>query len=400
MKRRLWDYGIPALASVIVAGATGCAAHPLHARPELNTRQTVAMVRAGQFAALNRYYGAVQAAYDKGSLSDEKLRAEFRHFDDASPDLAARYQSWVKQTPYSYVARVASAIYYVKVGQASRGSKSIADTSEAQLSGMDAAFKAAFWQLQKSYPLERKPILTVFYLLDIGMFEGEAAQNRQLLRDSLEIDPKNFIVREMYIQTLTTAWGGSTEKIEAFVAESKAAGLSTGQMNALESFVFSDQAWIDEFDNRNYKRAAAEYLEAAKLSGDDACLLCAGRMLTKAGDFPNAVPVLTRYLARNPDSAEALEMRAYVNFRLKRIADGVHDCERAAALGDAYCEFTIGMAYTVAGLGFPKDLNKAIDLLHRAALQGYEPARNLLQVALSEQEAHSHPIGVTRSPAS
>jgi len=59
MKRRLWDLGIPALILVAIAAAIAPGA-----RAELRTQQTVAMVRAGQFAALDRYYAAVQAGYD------------------------------------------------------------------------------------------------------------------------------------------------------------------------------------------------------------------------------------------------------------------------------------------------------------------------------------------------
>ena len=310
------------------------------------------------------------------------------------------YESWVKRMPDSYVAHLARAIYYVKVGQASRGNRIIADTSAAQLRGMDAAFNVAFTELQKSYHLERKPLLTVFYLVDIGKYEGEAAQNRQLLQDSLEIDPKNFIVREMYMQTLMTAWGGSTEKVKAFVVQSRTAGLSAAHMKDLASLVFSDEAWIDDVDNENYKRAAAEYLEAAKLSGDDTCLLCASRDLVKAQDYPDAAPVLTQYLSRHPDSTEALGTRGYVYFKLGRTDDGVRDCKRAAELGDAYCQYAIGTGYAFAGLGLPKDLNKGIQLLQRAAAQKYQPAEKLLPIALSERMASPHPTGATRSPAS
>ena len=397
MKLRLRDYRIHALALAIAAIGVGCATDAPLARAKPDAQQTVAMVRAGQFAALNRYYAAVQASYDKGSMSDETLRSVFRNFHDTSPDLAARYQLWVKEMPDSYVAHVARAIYYVKVGQASRGNRIIADTSEAQLRGMDAAFSVAFTELQKSYHLDAKPLLTVFYLVDIGMYDGAATQNRQLLQYSLEIDPKNFIVREMYIQTLMTAWGGSTEKIKAFVVKSRTAGLSATQMKDLESFVFADEAWIDDVDNKNYKRAAAEYLEAAKLSGDDTCLLCASRDLVKVQDYPDAAPVLTQYLARHPDSAEALGTRGYVYFKLGRTDDGVRDCKRAAELGDAYCEYAIGTGYAFGGLGLPKDLEKGIGLLRLSAAQGYQPARNLLPIALSERLASSQQTQATRS---
>jgi hypothetical protein len=358
------------------------------------------MVRAGQFAALNRYYAVVQAGYDKGSVSDERLRSAFRNFYDSSPDLAARYESWVKDMPDSYVAHLARAIYYVRVGEMSRGNLIIADTSEAQLRGMDAAFAVASKELERSRSLERKPLLSIFYQLDIGKFEGDAAGNYELLLASMAIEQRNFIVREMYIQTLGTAWGGSTEQIKAFVAKCRTAGLSTTHMKDLESFVFLDEAWIDDVDNENYKRAAAEYLAAAKLSGDDACLSCASEDLVKAADFPDAAWALTQYLNRHPDSPHQLSLRAYVYFKLGRTGDAVHDCEHAAELGDAYCQYTIGMAYTFAGLGLPKDPDRGVQLLRRAAAQGNQAAKNLLPIALTERLASPQRAGAGRSPGS
>lgn len=163
---------------VIVASGAGCATHTAFARSQPNTQKTVAMLRAGQFTALNRYYAQVQADYDRGSISDEDLRSAFRHFYDGSPDLAAQYAAWVKDMPDSYVAHLARAIYYIRVGEASRGNMTIAYTSSAQLDGMDAAFATASAELEKSLLFEKRPLLSVFYQLDIGKFEGEAAHNR------------------------------------------------------------------------------------------------------------------------------------------------------------------------------------------------------------------------------
>lgn len=397
MKRRLRDHRVQAVVAAVIAFGVGCVVVAPRARAELRTEQTVAMVRAGKFAELDRYYGAIQAAYAKGSISDERLRLAFRHFYDDSPDLAARYASWVKEMPNSYVAHLASAIYYVRVGEASRGDRFIADTSEAQLDGMGIAFARASAELRTSLPLDKKPLLSVFYELDIGKFEGDATRNRQLLQDSLAIDRRNYIVRQMYLQTLQTAWGGSTQQIEAFLAESRNAGSSARQVRRLSAMVFADEAWVDEFDRKNYKRAAAEYLEAARLSGDDACLLCAGNALTKAKEFPAAARVLTQYLARNPESTDALGQRGYVYLALGRASDAVRDYERAADLGDAYSQYTLGTMYLIGEFGLPRDGNKAFDWLHRAAAQGYQPAMKLMPPGTLPG---SQRTAATRSPAS
>ena len=403
MKRQLRDYRIPALGLVIVATGFGCATDTALSRPQLSTQETVTILRANQFAALNRYYSDVQAGYDHGSVSDERLRSAFRHFYDSSPDLAARYATWVNDMPNSYVAHLARAIYYIRVGEASRGNMTIAYTSGAQLRGMDSAFATASSELEKSVSLEKKPLLSVFYQLDIGKFEGDAAHNRALLQNSLAIDRKNFIVREMYMQTLQTAWGGSTEQLKAFVADNRTAGLSTRQMKDLESLVFADEAWVDEVDNENYKRAATEYLEAAKLSDDEVCLLCAGKVLVKAEQFPAAAKVLTQYLARDPESMEALKLRVYVYFKLGRTTDERCDYQRLANLGDAYSEYMIGTMYLVGQNGLAKDREAGIRWLRRAAAQGDPSATKLLPVALDKRYTIvSRPGGVAaiRSPTS
>jgi tetratricopeptide (TPR) repeat protein len=403
MKRRLGVYRVFALALVIAVTGIGCVTAVPAARSKLDVRQTMIMVRAGEFAALNRYYAAVQAGYDKGSVSDESLRSAFRNFYDSSPDLAGQYQSWVKEMPGSYVAHLARAIYYIRVGKASRGERFIADTSDAQMNGMDVAFATASKELQASLPLDSRPLMSVFYQIDIGMYYGDAAANRRLFQAALKIDPKNYIAREMYIQTLTTAWGGSTQDIRAFVAESETAGLSASQMNDLRGVEFSDEAWVDRFDNKNYERAASEYLEAARLTGDDTCVLCAGKMLVLANDFPAAARVLTQYLNRHPESADALTLRAWAYSKLGQMVESVRDYKRAAELGDAYSEDTLGMMYLVGEFGLPKDRGAAILLLRHAAAQGNPDAMRMLPIALNPRSvflAAPPPRGSTRSPTS
>lgn len=385
MKRQLRDFRIHALGLVIVATALGCATNTSRSLRELSTQQTVGMVRAGQFAELDRDYAATQAAYDKGSISDERLRAAFRHFYDSSPDLAPRYESWVRGMPDSYVAHLARAIYYLRVGEQSRGNRFIADTSDTRLSGMEAAFAVASGELKKSLSLEKKPLLSVFYLVDIGKFEGDAASNLELLEASIAIDPKNFIVRDMYAQTLQTAWGGSTEQLRAFVAEAGTAGLSAVQMKDLQADVFADEAWVDQFENKNYKRAATEYLEAAKLSGDEGCLLCAGKAFVRAAEFPAAARVLTQYLAYDPQSAEAFAFRAYAYLRLGRTADAISDYKRAAELGDAHSQYTLATLYLFGEYGVPQDRGMGIQWLTRATAQGDQDAKKLLPIALNKR---------------
>lgn len=395
MRQQLRKLRPQALALVVAATGVACAANPPTSY-DLGARQTVNMVRAGEFRRLNRYYSAAQSSYDRGQISDRRLLSEFRHFRDTAPDLAPRYASWVKEMPNSYVAHLARAIYYLRIGQQSRGDKFISDTSQAQLRGMDEAFTTALGELQKSASLERKPLLTIFYQLDIGLYEGDSGQNRQLLQASIAIQSNNFIVREMYMGTLQTAWGGSTAEMKEFVASCKAAGLPAAQITELNSEVIADEAWVDD-SNRNYKRAGLEYLEANRLSPGGTCLLCAGSDFMQAGDYPDAVTALSGYLASNPDSGEALNLRAYAYFGLHRTPDGMHDCARAAALGNRDCQSLLGWAYGIGAYGVSMDKATSIKWLTLAAKQGDKNAERLLPIIQSGQlwklfqpQAHPH----------
>jgi TPR repeat protein len=122
--------------------------------------------------------------------------------------------------------------------------------------------------------------------------------------------------------------------------------------------------------------------------------------LVKAGDFARAAPVLTQYLAKHPDSTEGLELRAYSYVKLGRPADVLNDCKRAAPLGDAYCEYMLGVAYTFGLNGFPTDPDAAVRWLRPAAAQGQARAGQLLAIAIAKQRAQPHPPGTTRSPIS
>ncbi|MHB8814989.1 MAG: tetratricopeptide repeat protein [Steroidobacteraceae bacterium] len=240
-------------------------------------------------------------------------------------------------------------------------------------------------------------MLTVFYELDIGMYDGDAEQNRQLLQASIAIDPKNVIAREAYMNTLQTAWGGSTAQMKQFLASCRAAGLPAAGITELTSQVVANEAWVDDSQG-NYERAGLQYLEADKLSPDGTCLVCAGSDFMNSGDYPNAVKALSDYLVRDPDSADALYLRAAAYLALRRTPDGMRDCARAAALGNSWCQNLLGWAYSIGAYGVSMDRTAAIKWLTLAAKQGNTDAERLLPIVRSGQlwklaipQPHPHP---------
>jgi tetratricopeptide (TPR) repeat protein len=254
-------------ANRLLAHPAAAAATPLTSVPD--SAQTLSLLKAARFVELNQRYGAVQSQFDQGGISDETLRAVFRNFSHTDPALESRYASWVRQMPRSYIAHLARAIYYLRIGEERRGGGFISVTSSSQLQGMEAAFAMALQELKKSVALESNPLLSYLYALEVSRYEGHSDDSYRWLHAAITIDPRTFIARQMYMKTLQTAWGGSSEKMRSFLYDCWRAGLPAAQMRQLDALVIANDAWVDEYVNKDFPRAEREYVRASTLAPDE-----------------------------------------------------------------------------------------------------------------------------------
>ena len=148
--------------------------------PPPSQSETVALLNAGKFAELDGRFSAIQAGYRDNVVSDEQLRNSFRVFYDTDAALEVGYDAWVATFPKSYVAHLARGIYHRKTGQNRRGGEIIANTTDSQLQGMDAAFAIAMQDLEMSAALDKRPLLTYFNEISIAILEGDTREIRRL----------------------------------------------------------------------------------------------------------------------------------------------------------------------------------------------------------------------------
>lgn len=254
-------------ANRLLAHSAAAAATPPTSAPD--SAQTLSLLKAGRFVDLSQRYGIVQSQFDQGEISDETLRAVFRNFSHTDPALETQYTSWVRQMPRSYIAHLARAIYYLRIGEERRGAGFISDTTHSQLQGMEAAFAVALQELKKSVALESKPLLSYLYALDVSRYEGDSDESYQWLHAAIATDPGNFVARQTYMMTLQTAWGGDSEKMRAFLYDCWHARLPAAQMRRLDALVIANDGWIDEFVKKDLPRAEREYLRASTLAPDE-----------------------------------------------------------------------------------------------------------------------------------
>ena len=89
--------------------------------------------------------------------------------------------------------------------------------------------------------MDDKPVLSYLHAIDISSAHSEADESRRLFDLAVKIDADNFIVREKYMGTLQSRWGGSAEEMAAFLQECDKAHLSAAHKNALKAMVAEEE---------------------------------------------------------------------------------------------------------------------------------------------------------------
>ncbi len=344
--------------------------------------ETRALLDSNRFAELERRFSVIQQGYRQGSVSDVELRNAFRVFYPTDAALEPKYTAWIAQFPRSYVAHLARAIYYKKVGQESRGTDYIAKTTGGQMNGMEVAFGKALSDLHASVELDDKPLLAYLHELDIYSYEGDSKRCRELLDAAIEIDPRDFIAREKYMNTLEPRWGGSIQQMYAFLEESKRAGVSAADLRSLEGMILEDQARTED-EVGDYVAAERDYREAAARGRDD-CLPCFAYLLIKEEKFADAIPEYSKILASNPADAYSLGSRGLAYMRTGKMREALADWTAGADLGDTTSENGMGM-FNMSGIPgiMAPDPEAGVNWFRKAAAQGDATGIQNLKTALS-----------------
>jgi tetratricopeptide (TPR) repeat protein len=181
------------------------------------------LLRNNNVTELEALLTGVQQRFEAGELSEIDLRDAFRPFYLDRLDAAAESNltKWASSSPRSYVAHLALGIYLRRRGDDARGGNFAADTSPESIDQMSMYHRRATEELRASIALTRKPILSVFHLLNISLHSGDRDKLITLLRQANEILPNNSLVRNTYALSLTPRWGGSYEQMDKFISATK-----------------------------------------------------------------------------------------------------------------------------------------------------------------------------------
>lgn len=360
----------------------------------LSATEVQALLQASRFSELDRDFAARQREYDQGSLNEEQLRDGFRAFYPTDPQLAPKFDSWVEQFPSSYVAHLARAIYYKKVGAEQRGADYADKTTSEQFHNMEVAMKKSAQDLQLSLTLDPKPMLSFVHAIDIATFLGVPDGGRSFLVRAIALDPGALLVRSKYMESLQSRWGGSPEQMQAFLEDCRKAPLSKSGLDLLASMVAEDRIWSHVHGDGDMAAAMLDY-QTAKSLNPNICQACTleemAGVLMEQGKYGEAIAVLSDILKIKPSDDYALSSRGAAYMRIGRVSEGVSDWKRGADVGSAYSQVQLGDLYMIGLPGvLERNTDLAIELFRKAAAQGDAGGIESLQRA-QESLAHMRP---------
>jgi len=209
------------------------------------------LLREGNYEQLDREMNQIQFEYEQGIRDDISLLHLSYAFYDNDAGLEAKFNDWVTAYPQSYSARVARGIFLRRIARTARGTAYISETQEQQLTTMEIYLERAMDDLQESFSLTKKPLLTHYNILCVARLLGERELGDNTLKVANEIDPKNFIARYKYMGMLQTRWGGSLQEMQEFRQEVEKVGFSSDLVQLFDDLISDEIVWLANLEQGN-----------------------------------------------------------------------------------------------------------------------------------------------------
>ncbi|MEO7324167.1 MAG: DUF4034 domain-containing protein [Dokdonella sp.] len=227
----------------------------LHAQPLVDV---VDLARNHDFAALEQHFNALELKFENNKATEYDLLDAYRPFYMREDVLANELSAWTKAYPKSYPAHLARGTYYRKLGELNRGTAPASEVSAQKFSYMDQVFAIAKPELESALRLTPKPYLAALNLLNIARYTSSTEDSDRYVALSNKLLPGNMLARGRYIDHLKPRWGGSYEKMEAFVKRSRKEGVSEANLGLLRAMIDDDRGMSAQLAG-NYDEARSQY---------------------------------------------------------------------------------------------------------------------------------------------
>lgn len=368
-------------------------------------RRIVELVLAGDVAGLETEVGALQAAFEADAGRADELITAFHAFSKLPPSALATLDRWVAEHPRSHVALIARTRFHYDRGWAARGTRFSGDTPRENFTHMTRFFGRARVDALAAQRLGAKPLLAHRYQMLIAMAEGEDTYVDIHRRAGDVLAPASVETRLAGLHTLEPRWGGSMERMRAYVRSARSSVSPAGarRLDAaleLEAARAADDpagklAHLDKalaLDPRaatQCRRAEsllalerrAEGYQAARAGlaeepEENRCLDVATQASIHAPDHQAALAMLSTVVAYGRADDDTYAQRGWRFGQLGKWPEAAADYRRAAELGNAWSQVRLA-ELLYKGEVVAQDRAEALRWIDRAAEQGEPEAVRL-----------------------
>ena len=287
----------------------------------------LALLKARRFADLDRCFGDYQTAFELDARNEYWPSDALDAFRTGDAKVGSLVQEWTATSPRSWAALAARGAHRHALAWLVRGSGYANTVSETAGDAFARKESEAAADLRSA--ISRRPRFVAAYDVLIAVHRGTAAA-RTALDDSLRTCPDCFRPRATFLDGLTPEWGGSYEKMAAFVHESLSSS-SNPRLKLLQGFAPFSRA-MKMRDDGNPVEAMREINEALKAGDLWRVYLLRADIAGQIGQAPSALPDLDRAFELRPQASPLADFRGIVRTKLGMLEGAIQDFDLARKL--------------------------------------------------------------------
>ncbi|MES9854499.1 MAG: DUF4034 domain-containing protein [Candidatus Thiodiazotropha sp. L084R] len=289
-----------------------------------------------KFNELNSTIIQLDDSFTTNELSEDSYFTTFEAFGIKDQSLSPLFNAWVKSTPNSYQPFIARAIYYYSMGWLSRGNKWASETKEEQIKGLNSYLDKASKDLRMALNINKKSLISYYYLIQISVTQGEYDEAEQLLNKALEIRPSSYSIRAKYLKSLTPRWGGSLEAMQKYIDDASTDIKRYPELKLLEGYIYTELGDMNVLINK-YTDADRLFSKSLEFGESHTVYFKRGRNNNRREEYLNSLNDLNKAIELNNIKPIYYYWRAATFIDMKEYSKAVKDIQIAVQL-DPYDE--------------------------------------------------------------
>lgn len=192
------------------------------------------LIQNGHAVELDRY---MQDALKKQRTRPESVglldHIYFGNFSDSSQETRSLIDAWIKQSPKSAFAYVASGRSYLDMAWNARGERAVSDTPRENFVAMDKWLALGKADLDKAIKLNPRIAFAYSVLIDMSMLTGDDDSAADAAAHGLAMEPTNYAIYAQMMWKAEPKWGGSIDEMSSIAHSAQAYAPKNGLLKLL-----------------------------------------------------------------------------------------------------------------------------------------------------------------------